>query len=381
MLAIFLSWTLLLPVGCFSPDSDENDDNAAGSGDERTTAMKLYDDALFKVQNEIFYGIGAVAAMDDALFADDETALDDAIYELEYSADELIFALAHLEDLENTIQSRDAGSDGRIVQPLVFIIGAGAVILGLYKFGKKMKSLSKKATEARNRRDEAAVDLMNNVPGSEAAYKEAKDDLQETGEEAVVEVTTKVTTEVVLAPVDGGGIVRIIAKELAGDAIQKGLKVLAATTECASNTAETCPIAVGETDAKGEIRVPKGKVAIVVSTPEKTRAVVEEVTVEPNEPTTVTVSLEPIADTPAKTPDNTDTGGQMYDTDNWDTDTGDPDTGTPGQASACANLRACCDHELFVDSPDFLAQCDQVIATNNDGHCQIMLNNLAYECR
>jgi hypothetical protein len=355
----------MVPGGCTRSDTDDSDGGAADEA-ARLQAMRLYDDAVTIVQDEIDYTIGAVAAYEEAIFADDDVAVNIAIDDWTYSADSLIAALGHLEDLENTLQSRDAGSDGRIVQPLLFIIGAGATIYGIYKFARRMKDLSDAATERREHRDEAAVDMMNNVTGAQEEYEAAKNDMQDISEEAVVEVTTKVTSDLITAPMGTGSVGKIIVKQLSGDAVQKGLKVLASTTDCASGAEGECCIATGTTDSSGQIEVPAGKLAVITSAPDKTRAVVDEVTVAPDDTTTVTVDLTPIGDDPGEASRDT----------LEETDTGNGNE----QGPKCAELEACCGNGQLDDVPAVLAECNNSVAKNAELDCSVMLTNLYWAC-
>lgn len=212
---------------------------------------------------------------------------------------------------------------------IVGIIAAGVAIKGLYAFGKSMQGYSDDMSQARKERDKAADDLMQDKPGAEKKFNDAKKEMKDIGEDATQEFATKVTTELVLSPINPTSVTGIILKDEAGNKVQDGLKVLSATKECENDgDSPGCKIGVSKTDQADSAVVPDGDVTIVVGGGDMAREVIKE-EIPPGSYTEVIVDPIPIKDaTPQKIAesDNGVSGDDDTPTEPGDTDTGDDDT-------------------------------------------------------
>lgn len=178
--------------------------------------------------------------------------------------------LAHIEKMdqaETDIQQRTGNQ--AVVSKSVFpaLVGAALVITGLYSFGKKMKEYSDTATEARKKRDAAEY-------GS-SEYTAAKQELNNAGTGAIQELGTKVTTDLILSPVNPTTVTGLIFKEAAGNVFQDGLKVISSTKECSSGYSSAgCKLGVSSTKSNKPATVPSGKTDLVVGGKNISRTVI-----------------------------------------------------------------------------------------------------------
>jgi hypothetical protein len=209
-----------------------------------------------------------VVQLDLALQADDDLSVD--LYADLLATDVALYlaALTELDALEDEIRIRQGATGERVElsqQPLVGLIAVGATLWGLYKFGQAMEGFSEDMSAGRQRRDKALEGLGSGQAGAEEAYRRAKDDMEAAGEGAVTELSTKVTTDLVLSPVAPKSVVGVVLKERTGDRVQQGLKVLAGTEGCEQGAGGDCRVAAGRTDAQGRVSVPSGRVSVAVS--------------------------------------------------------------------------------------------------------------------
>jgi len=181
-----------------------------------------------------------------------------------------------MEQAELGVQDFTQPLAGKRVALLPVVIGAVLVIKGLYSFGQKMKEYSNDMSAARTERDAAATGITNNVPGSEEKYAAAKEDMRDAGAAAVQELATKVTTDLVLSPLNPTSVTTVILKDVAGNTFQEGLKVLSSTEECASGYATSgCTLGVSVTNNTYPAIVPSGKTTLVVGGGSTTRTVID----------------------------------------------------------------------------------------------------------
>lgn len=221
---------------------------------------------------------------------------------------------------------------------IVTIVGAGLVIKGLYSFGQKMKEYSDDMTEARKERDKAADDLMQDKPGAQKEFDDAKKEMKNIGENAIEELGTKVTTDLVLSPINPTSLTGVILLDAAGNKVQDGLKVLSATKECEGGYDSLgCKISVSKTDDAGSAVVPDGDTTIVVGGGETARTVIKE-EIPPNIYTPVNIDPIPVKEaTPQKIADS---DNAAISDDDSPTDSGDTDPPvTPTMALSAAVSR------------------------------------------
>jgi hypothetical protein len=162
-----------------------------------------------------------------------------------------------------------------------------------------MKERSNKLSEQRERRDNALLRKASaKTPQEEQAadedVKQAKNDMLQTGGEAISELSTKVTTELVTAPIKPATAGGLILLDQTSDALGEGIKVIAATGECADEPFTECRISVQKTDASGRVMVASGTHTVLISEAGMARIVVDGVTVEPQKSATLRRELIPI---------------------------------------------------------------------------------------
>lgn len=286
--SLFVAATIVGGAGC-SDSSDEQ-----GSEESFESALRSYDATLEQVSTSFVKTVDATYRLDAALRADSTADVDEALGDLALGTSALLSATVAWERLEQSIQGTPLAEEGRITQPLVFIIGIGITIYGTYKFGKQMKEMSDELTEQRKRRDDAQTRVGNGESGAEEDLSRAKADMNATGAKAITTVTTKVTTDLVTSAIPGSSLGGLILKEATGKAVEKGITVITATEECADELSTGCRLSVQKTDANGRVTVPEGTHSVVVSTPNKARVAVSKVKVKAGQDTTITRDLVPV---------------------------------------------------------------------------------------
>ena len=192
-----------------------------------------------------------------------------------------------MDQAESGIQGYTKQTGKRV--ELLPLIAAGLVIAGLYSFGKAMKGYSDEMSAARVERDKAASGITNNVAGADAAYTKAKKDMSTAGTAAIKELATKVTTDLILSPVNPTSVSTLIIKEVAGNVLQDGLKVVSTSEQCSSGySTPGCTIGVSKTDKTNPAIVPSGKTTILVAGNNISRTVIKDKIFLPGKTTEVT---------------------------------------------------------------------------------------------
>ncbi|MCB9526252.1 MAG: hypothetical protein H6702_23140 [Myxococcales bacterium] len=264
----------------------------APAGGALAEAQRAVDPAVGQTLTAVA-AVGAAGLAFERAVADESDVLG-AAAGLEAAADGLAQAAVTLEAAEDGVAGSGPQAAGQITRPLAVVVGIGLVLYGTWKFAQRLKDLAHDAREAAEDRDDALVGLANGQEGAIEAYEDADRRLEAASEGAIEEVGTRVTTELVLAPVRPVSVGGVILKDRAGEALQSGLKVLGATEECgAQPDGPGCRIAAQRTDDRGRVTLPTGRVTVVVSGPERVRAVTQVDVVE-GQDTAVEVHLAPI---------------------------------------------------------------------------------------
>ncbi len=207
--------------------------------------------------------------------------------------------LANVENMEKaeTEIQLNTETGAEVSKSIVPLLAAAFVVKGLYSFGKKMKEYSDQMTSARKERDDAADDMMNNVPGAADKFNDARSKMREAGSNATQELATKVTTDLIFSPINPVTAAGVIIKETAGDLFQDGLKVISSTEECSGGyEASGCKIGVSKTKTSGASVVPGGKTSVVVGGKSSTRTVIAETEFEAGKTTEITRDDIPVTD-------------------------------------------------------------------------------------
>lgn len=142
---LLVTATIVGSAGC-SDSSDEQ-----GSEESFESALRSYDATLEQVSTSFVKTVDATYRLDAALRVDSTADVDAALDDLALGTSALLSATVAWERLEQSIQGTPLAEEGRITQPLIFIIGIGITIYGTYKFGQQMKEMSDELTEQRNR--------------------------------------------------------------------------------------------------------------------------------------------------------------------------------------------------------------------------------------
>jgi hypothetical protein len=337
-------------------------------------ALADYDQAVEEVVGGTVAIGDAVASLQTALAADDTPAVDASASGLSSGTNRLLEGLTTLEELENRLQGvGDVPPEGMITKKLVFIIGVGLAIYGTYTFGKKMKSLSDEMSKARQERDEAADRVMQGDPQGEQDLKNAKQKMNEIGSEAATELASKVTTDLAMTPINPGNAGGMILKNMAGNLLQDGIKVITATKDCATDPSSGgCKISVQKTNANGKVKVPAGEQSILVSTKGKARVAVAEVTVPEGGDVEVKRELIPVEDATPENVGANDRGEYQPPTSSVDGGPG-PEAGL---GPKCQTLAACCPN--ITDSEYLRQTCEKEVATGRELNCSVMLINISH---
>ncbi|MFA7633841.1 MAG: hypothetical protein WCX90_09355, partial [Thiohalomonadaceae bacterium] len=97
------------------------------------------------------------------------------------------------------------------------IIGAGLVVSGLYSFATWLQDKSNEATNKRNESSEELVRIGQGIPGAEKSYLQKRGEMRDIGLEVIQKTTTKVTTDMILTPINPASVGGVILKEAAGN--------------------------------------------------------------------------------------------------------------------------------------------------------------------
>ena len=361
---------ILIAMICLFAHCSSNSESGVNVATYRE-AMGKYDTAVNTVISAITDLGESTAQFNTATTLDDMETADLYADRQSAAVDDLLTSLNKLETLENTLQGTDSKEEGMITQPLIFTLGVGLVIYGTYKFGQKMKSLSDKVSEERVKRDDAIERMANGDKTAEEDYKSAKTEMNTAGEEAVKEFGSKVTTDLILTPVNPTTVGGLIIKEKVGDLVQEGVKVITANGDCGDRESGTCRIAVQKTDSTGRASLPAGNQSVLISKPGKARITVDNITVTEGMDTQIIVEFVPVDEALPE-------GGNSKEE---DSETDDSTSSTDAVGPKCAELAACCPK---VDEPLALKeQCEDIVARNRETDCGILLAGSLgmYYCR
>ena len=194
------------------------------------------------------------------------------------------------------------------------IIGAALVIKGLYTFAQKMRGYSDEATAARKERDSAEDGIYKGDEGAYAKRDAANKKLNNVGGKASQELVTKVTSDIILAPVKAVSTTAVVIKDAAGNLIQEGLKVISSTKECATSYEDPkCTIGVSTTNDKSPPIVPSGKTTVVVGGGNVSRTVVDEKDFPPGETVEITREEIPVTEATPEAIIQNDSGAPVTD--------------------------------------------------------------------
>lgn len=357
---------LYVPAACSSAEP-----NAGTQVDvtEYRAALSAYDGDVEATVTQLAALGNSLRTLQSALAADDTKTIDTAIDAQSKATDELLAALARVEDLERRLQGERPSAEGRITQPLVMVVGAGLVVYGVYKFGQKMKEYATELSAQRKQRDGALQDVAKGAAGAEERLKDAKGKMNEAGAKAITEFATKVTTQLVLSPVSPATVGGVIIKQGAEEATESGLKVLTASKECSDPGGIGCKLSVGRTDSAGRVQVAPGDHTMVASSPGSARLVADGVKVTEGKDTVVVREKIPVAQaTPEQVAANDK--GQLKGSG------GSADGGVPpgGKSAECTKLAACCS-KLEVGSLT-RESCDDYVARDAVAFCRSMFSTL-----
>jgi hypothetical protein len=358
-----------VPAACSSAET-----NAGSQVDvtEYRAALSAYDGEVEATATQLTALGSSLRTLQSALAADDTTATNAAIDAQVKATDELLAALARVEDLERRLQGEPPSAEGRITQRLVFVVGAGLVIYGVYTFGQKMKEYATELSAQRKQRDGAVQDVANGAAGAEDRLKEAKAKMNATGQKAITEFATKVTTQLVLSPVSPSSVGGLIIKQGAEEATESGLKVLTASKECSDPSGTGCKLSVGRTDSAGRVPVAPGEHTVVASSPGNARLVADGVKITEGKDSVVVRAKIPV---PQATPEQVAANdkGQLSNT---------PDASAPGEggvptgakSAECSQLATCCG-KLEAGSLT-RGSCDDYVARDAVAFCRSLFSTL-----
>ena len=283
-------------IGCGGGGSSDGDSQTAALQEHLTS----FNSAMDWVAEDMVDLMETVDQLNTAMAEDDGSSaktseIGGLVDQFALDADNLVIDVETMDLAEAGIQE--------IINPeslnsvgIIAIVGAGLVIKGLYEFGKKMAQKSDDMIEARKNRDKAADDLMNGVQGAEEGFSDAKKEMTDIGGDVIEELATKVTTELVLSPLNPTSLTGVILKDAAGNKVQDGLKVLSATKECEEGyDSPGCKIGIDEIDEADSAVVPDGDTTIVVGGKDMAREVIKK-DIPPGSYTEITIDQTPVKD-------------------------------------------------------------------------------------
>lgn len=292
---VLFFFVLSLP-GCYGTANDDDDDttNTDTEVEEYTefrTQLTAYntsvDDLHTWFENYAENLNSLDTALNDTSATDDAAAIGSLIDEQAALTDQLNGLIAALEDAETNIQnSLDSDNQRELQREVSFAITTGAILfsLGAYLFAKKSSDLKDKLLEQRSELDEISDKVLNLEDGASEAYAAKKEEMQETGKEAIQTLASKVTTDLVLSGVNPASTGGVILKEVAGNTMEEGLSVISSTKTCETDSeSDDCKIGITKTDSDGKAKVPAGEVNINVSGEGISRVVAENIEVNEDE--------------------------------------------------------------------------------------------------
>lgn len=231
-------------------------------------------------------------------------------------------AVASLQEAEQGIEAALAGGPG--ASPTAGADGPKtgfiAAIEGLFEAVFKVKATNEAWTNARNKRWEGMDDLASGGDHDAAVTKINEGKQGEIGAAKTVttDLVARTTATMVTAGIPLLGPGTLIIKVAAGQAWQKGFKVLAGTDGCGKTDASNpCIISAGETDDDGKASLPAGTNSVAVSGGDRARCRRDDVPISEGGETTVTCTPIPIDEA---TTENVTSGNEVEEPE----DTGGP---------------------------------------------------------
>lgn len=275
---------------------------SSGDSQEKQLEKELTDfnSAMEKSSDNLVSLMASLDQLNTAIAADDgstekTTEIKELADQFATYAESLVESIERMDTSESEIQKFIGTENTLQTKALITtLIGTGLVIHGLYKFATNMKTYSDEMIEARKKRDAALDALDDNETDALDQYEEAQQKMAKTGHDATQEFATKVTTDLVLSPINPTSTTGIILKDMAGNKLQSGLKVISSTKSCEDGYENSgCKIGIDETDESGKAVVPKGDDTTIVVGGHKTARTVVEKDITENEFTEV--AIEPVA--------------------------------------------------------------------------------------
>lgn len=309
-------------LGCSSSSSNGKNSNNNGSPDSVTEksfqeSLDNFNIGLDATVLNMEHLIDSIVGLNQAIAQDDDDEIDIYSNYLDEDVTYLMESLEIMDWMEADIQAA-IGSESIEKAIGITLLGAGLVIGGLYSFAQYCKGKSDEVSKARIKKDQDQVDVGNGVPGAVENYRESKRKIGELGEDLIRELTTKITTDLILSPINPTSATGLILKEAAGNTFQEGLKVISTTKQCKNGyEAPGCVIGISDTNQSGEAIVAgSDSTTIVVGGKDVSRIVIKDENLPPG--TYKEVTRESIPTKDAK-PDN------IAANDSGDYDAGDND--------------------------------------------------------
>lgn len=207
-------------------------------------------------------------ALDAALKASDTAPADALLDRIPKTLDTFDAATKALQLDEQAIQAAlaGAGAGSALVQRLEEKKGFFASLRKMLDIGAKYRELSDSMTKAREDRDQAREDVMNNVSGAQERLSDANSRMVTAGQGAMQELGTSVTVEAATTPIKPVTLVGTVFKTAAKGAFKKGLTAITSTKPCETDvTSPSCTVGVAKTDENGQVKAPVSTSSIVVS--------------------------------------------------------------------------------------------------------------------
>ena len=318
---VFLFLFLFSSAGCSSSKESGKDNPGGGTIKAFQTSLGDFNLALENAVFDMEMLIMTIENLNEVLETGNDMQVDLFQDQFRRDIDFLIESIEDADWAETDIQA--AMGNEKIKKALgLTLLGAGIVMGGMYAFGKFCSGKSDELSAARKRRDDAAG------RGDIDAYNTARRDMGKIGEDVIQELGTKVTTDLILSPINPTSATGLILKEAAGNAFQEGLKVISATDKCKSGyDAPGCVIGISETDDSGTAAIAgSSRSTVVVGGADVSRIVISDVNAPPGASKEVTRAKIPVN---GATPDIIAAN---------DAGTYDPDDKDPGETAPAMTL-------------------------------------------
>ncbi len=280
-LSVAMVFFLLLSISACNSSSSSSGGGSLTKEQQLQEHLEDFNLALDESVLDMLSLVETIQEMDEHLMTGNDQDIDILLQRFEDDTHYLLESVEFLEAAEAGI--RGAIKPEERALGLTTLIGAGLVISGLYSFARYCRGKSDEMSEARNRRDEAMTDNMNNVPGAQQRYDDSRQEMTDIGADVAMELTTRVTTEMVFSPVNPSSLAGTLLKEDAGNAFRSGLRVVSTTEPCKQGIdSEGCIIGIGETDESGMAEVAGSKeTTIVIGGDDVSRVVIDDVHILP----------------------------------------------------------------------------------------------------